>query len=425
MRRLADEGIVFENAFCDVTWTIPSVASIMTGTYPFEHGVRTVLDRLSPDQVTLAELLGKAGYRTAAIVGSVAADHRFGFGQGFDTYDDEFDRAFLRKLSVPEPDDELFDGERAARLRWFNLRLHTTAYRPDEKVTDEAVEWLDSHPEEPFFLWVHFFGPHEKPNRRSRARRGSSTSLYDPAQYDRDVEAADRQVGRLLERVRRDPRDPGTAIILHSDHGQTLSEHSPPGHGVDIYDTSARVPLIVRLPGRQRAGERVSRLVRNLDIFPTALRLARVPLPPSIHGRDLLEAGVEGDELTFLETQRLTFRRLETIVADEREWKVRWAHRGLRTPGWKLVIRDPIVVEREEEGARRPSPESLREFRSIELYDLAADPLEQNNAASVEPARVAKMLGMLKTQPGAEATGDWGDLDPELRERLQSLGYAE
>ena len=137
--RLAAEGIVFEQAVADVSWTVPSVASVLTGQYSFRHGVLTFYDRLAAEQTTIAEILRREGYRNAAIVGSYPLDRRFGFDQGFDVYDDEMTTP-LAKIRAREEGEE--GRKRDEWLGWMQDATATRGYRPDDEVADRAIAWL-------------------------------------------------------------------------------------------------------------------------------------------------------------------------------------------------------------------------------------------------------------------------------------------
>jgi arylsulfatase A-like enzyme len=424
IQRLAEEGILFEKAFCDTTWTTPSIASLLTGKYPFDHGLQTYLNRLSTDESTLAELLAEQGYRTGAIVASFPVDRRFGLAQGFESYDDEADKGYLDGTRSPGPKEEWFDGTKQEMWRWYMGRRMTRTYRTDHQVAKRAIEWLDRHDDDPFFLWVHFYGPHEKLKPRSRRIGREKRRAMREAAYDRDVAITDRQVGRLLTRLGRDPRMDRTAIVFHSDHGETLSEREEPGHGFDLYETTAHVPLILRLPGGERGGTRSSRIVRNIDVFPTLLRLAEIDVPEGLPGRDLLIADQEEGAHAYIES----FLHTSDYGADEAESVAglhgfRWGLRGLRTSRWKLVVRTPIREDSDETTVEaEPLPEPV-----FELYDLEADPEERRNLASSEPEQLERLLALLQSYPatGPGEAGEPLELDAAARENLRALGYLE
>ena len=188
---LAREGIVFEKAFADTSWTLPSLSSVLTGTYPSDHNVRTWNDSLASEALTLAEILRDHGYDTAAIVGSYPLDRFFGLAQGFDHYDDKMTTALYQEkifgTDLPVTDVPLDDSVQA-KGEWRSQREQSNAYRRDDEVADAAIRWLANSPSQRFFLWVHFFGPHEKDNRliADPAKRKAHTA-HQIAQYPGDV----------------------------------------------------------------------------------------------------------------------------------------------------------------------------------------------------------------------------------------------
>jgi len=410
---LAESGIVFENAFCNVTWTIPSMASVMTGLYDFEHGVQTPFDRLEGAAPTLAELLRRAGYYTAAIVASYPLDRRFGFDRGFATYsDDTTAPLFAPEQPEGSVDESLFEHD---RLAWYAQRAGQSAFRSDAAVVDEAIAWIERKPVSPFFLWVHLFGPHA----RGTAERTS-------AEYDRDVVATDRELGRFLNALRRAPWWKRTMVVFHADHGETIDEHRAHGHGRNLHDSAARVPIIIRLPGDRRAGERVGRLVRNLDVFATALRRAGIEPPGSTRGRDLLDPKDGQSESTYLATYMIPLRL--TLDVEGKETEVGFRLRGIRTEAWKLVVLEPVAATpwSPHEGTALPAT-FVEERRRVQLYDLQQDPNERIDVAKQRPEVVRELLALLQETEasGTVTSAPRRALDPDVRRQLEKLGYIE
>jgi len=246
---LAARGSRFDQAFTSVPLTIPSHATLFTGLLPPHHGVRTNGDqRLSTDALTLAELLQRAGWRTHAAVGAFVTQAHWGFGQGFDVYDDS--------LGVPTD-----------RLSW-------RAERPASQVVDDALAALDSGAD---FLWVHMFDPHApyEPPEPQRSR-------HQGRPYDGEIAAMDAEIGRLLARV------PGGAlIVVVGDHGEGLGDGGEQQHGLLLQDATLRVPLLVAGPGVPVGV--IHRTVSLADVTPTLLRMLDVPLPAELDGTDLFE----------------------------------------------------------------------------------------------------------------------------------------
>ncbi len=440
IEELARQGIVFEQAYTDTTWTLPAVSSLLTGKYPNRHNVRTWSDRLADDHETLAEILGRNDYHTAAIVGSYPLDHRFGLAQGFASYDDEMEISLVRGVRGKEPEEWLFDRSRGGRAMYLMARERSSGYRPDDQVADRAISWLQRNPDTPFFLWLHFFGPHEKEKRPTLPRdikaldqeEGISKQQWTAeriAAYDPDVKSMSHHVGRVLDALHRDRRWNHTAVIFHSDHGQSLNDHGLFGHGFDLFEPTARVPLIVRLPGDRRAGERVSRTVCNLDVFATILALAglEVALGEDLPSIDLLAAPPD-DVPVYLESYHTTKLTTRELTLDGGIIRAGRVLRGVRLGSWKLVKWDWVVID-PERYLKPVSPQLPDAEPSFGLYNLAEDPQEQENLASRHPAKLAELKALLADYARDETPRrppSWiseAELDEAAKERLRSIGY--
>ena len=213
--RLAVEGIRFDSAFAHAPMTLPSHTSILTGEYPFRHGVRdNGAFRFGESRVTLAEMLGQAGYRTGAFVGSFMLDVRFGLGQGFDVYDDYY-------------------GEKGAADS-FHFKE-----RPAEQVLEPATSWI-GRGEAPWFAWVHLFDPHLPYAPPAPYLRGRQDEPYQA-----EVAYVDHELGKFLERLREAGALDNTLVVFTADHGESLGEHGEQTHGAFAYNSTLRVPLIL------------------------------------------------------------------------------------------------------------------------------------------------------------------------------------
>jgi arylsulfatase A-like enzyme len=428
--RLAQEGVLFENAFCDVTWTTPSMASVMTGRYATVHGMRSSYQQLSPDVTTLAEVLHAHGRQTAAIVGSFPLDSMFGLDQGFELYDDTFRLPLVLSHDgdpTPEAPAKSTPGAKGIlrQMRQFLLEKAThDAYRPDNEVSDRAIRWLREERREPFFLWVHYFGPHEKPQQQ--ASSDEEQRQIQLAQYDPDVAFADEQVGRLLAVLDESGLTDHTAVILHADHGQSLGEHFYFGHGRRVYDPSQHIPLIMRLPGVIPIGRRVTRMVRNIDILPTVLDLTHVQASIPLDGVSLLPimagADLGGPEEVYVETYLPTLSLFADLVG---EHKVHMGFRrlGIRTPEWKFIINDP----REFMDVDHPPPvtdEMRKRYYFEQLFDLRADPGEQHDVINQHRDLAKRFFNrVMEYQKMHGLKSPSMSLKEGDRERLRSLGY--
>jgi arylsulfatase A-like enzyme/predicted Zn-dependent protease len=361
---LAARGVRFEEMQTAVPLTGPSHATILTGQYPPTHGVRgNVVFTLDDKHPTLATLLKRGGYRTAAFVGAYPVAAAFGFGQGFDTFDEEFHET--------SPVDQ--GAERRAN-----------------EVADAAGQWLASAgADAPFFAWLHFYDPHApyappSPYREQFAGRP----------YEGEVAFTDAQIGRVLDALRASGREGNTVVIALADHGEGLGDHGEATHAVLTYQSTMRVPFIVAGPGV--AGPRTIRTrVATIDVLPTALGLLGLEADRSLLGRDLRPLMNGRDVAADPFYQESLFGRLNCHWATLRGWV---------KDDWKLIA-----------GA------------SPELYNLAADPGELHNLAGSDPDRVRRMTdelqrGLQRLAPGGDRAQPRA-ASAEQEERLRSLGY--
>ncbi len=362
--RLARDSVVFDNALTPVPLTLPAHASILTGLSPAEHGVRDNLGyRL--DAPTWAERLRAAGYETQAFVSAYVLRRRTGIGRGFAHFDDGIEVTGDATLGHLE--------------------------RPGSETVHEAVTALDRHvtakgTEAPLALWLHLFEPHapyEPP--------APFDQLADP--YDGEIAAADAAVGTFLDALRRHGLYEEALIIVLADHGEGLGDHGELEHGVLLHGETIRVPLIVKLPGNLRAGERFPHPVSLLDVAPTILETAGLPEAlggKKLPGRSLLEPAAPNAPVRRVASETF-YPRIH----------FGWSElRSLTGPRFHLV-----------EGPR------------AELFDLQADPDETRNVVD-EQRRVYHQ--MRRELQGSSAGGFEapGRVDPEDAARLAALGYA-
>ena len=438
---LAAEGALFEVAVTDTPWTTPSMSSVLTGRYATAHGFKsTNADRLAQTNVTLAEILRDAGYATAAVVGSFPLDAVFQLDQGFDHYDDEFTTPIW---SMPGHEFEHIESdffETPDDQRFFILsKALNDSRREDSEVTDAALAWLAGHANGPFFLWVHYFGPHEKPDWRVAEERREHRRV---AMYDPDTARVDDEVGRLMDALAARGLADATLVIFHADHGESLGEQGLLGHGQLLNEATMRIPLILRYPRRVGAGVRDGRLARNVDILPTVLDAVGLPADDVAPGRSLLPrvgswvgrwvASLADDEApdAYMETYYPAHVAFATPVTlpDGTEARVGLIRRGVRTRDWKFVRSEPHRIIDVAPGSVPEIPVELaRTLVREELFDLTADDGEQRNVIAERPEVAAEMRARLQRHLDSERaeTSEVQPLDPEMKLRLESLGYAE
>ena len=375
MDALAAQGVRFDRALAQVPITPPSHAVILSGTYPMYNSVRDFTSTPLPKNVgSLAEAFQRHGYDTAAFVSSAVLESSWGFGRGFQTYDDQFN---LRNVDVA------------------NLG---TVERRAEQTVNLLLAWLKAHPAvgaaaRPFFVWLHLYDPHwpYDPPEPFRAQ-------YAGHPYDGEIAYADSQLARLFDYLRQRGVYDRTLIVLMSDHGESLGEHGEDEHGFFIYESTLHVPLIFKLPRSEAAPRVVHRTVGLIDVAPTLLELLHLedPLRRQFQGAslasDILGKGAGADRSVYAET----YYPLRTFGWSEL--------RAISTDHFKFI--------------EAPHPE---------LYDRLKDPQEMHNLAgeraSVAAALREQLTGIERRYASTEPLATGPALSPETVEKLRSLGY--
>jgi arylsulfatase A-like enzyme/Tfp pilus assembly protein PilF len=339
---------------------------MLTGLYPFEHGVRNNGNFYLGDRVeTLATALKGKGYRTAAFVSAFVLDRRYGLARGFDVYDDRMDGARPHVLS--------FEAER----RGDRTALALSA-------------WLDASSRDassPFFAWLHLYDPHEPYSPPSPFREA-----FADAPYDGEIAFDDNIVASILDRLGQLGLRDDTLIVVAGDHGESLGDHGEETHTMFVYEAAIRVPMIFWRPGRLPGGVVVHDPVRLTDITPTVLDLLGLPAIAAKDGRSLVTLMNGGNG-----TGPAVYA--ETLVP---QLYMNWAPlRTVREDRWKLI--------------QAPRPE---------LYDLATDPGEQQNvyAARQQTARSLEQQ-LARITGGSAGAMNTGAIDREALDKLASLGY--
>jgi arylsulfatase A-like enzyme/Tfp pilus assembly protein PilF len=364
--RLAGQGALFEQTIAPAPLTLPAHSTIFTGLLPPRHGVRDnggyVLD---PSHQTLATALKRTGRATGAFVGAFVLDAKFGLDAGFDTYHDKFDLSRRRSISLG------------------------SISRTAGEVVENAMPWLDEHASRPFFAWLHFYDAHSpyEPPEPFRSR-------FQDRPYAGEIAYVDSQVGRLLQWLDTRQLADRTIVVVIGDHGESLNEHGEGTHGLFIYESTTRVPFIIRTPYSLPAGQRVKSVARSEDVMPTVLELVGDRAPDDIQGRSLLPmlAGTTEDLNLDAYSESLYARN-----------HYGWSElRALRSGRFKYIA------------TTRP-----------ELYDLERDPKEERNLFDERRALADRMAQELDKLAAESAKGEAGPsaVDPETRERLAALGY--
>jgi choline-sulfatase len=369
---LAAEGVLFEKARTCVPITLPSHVSIMTGAYPAFHGVReNGYYKAADSLVTLAEIFKEAGYATAAFVGAFPLESRFNLNQGFDHYGDAFgDREGLGRAGLGGV--SIFYQE-----------------RPAGEVNAEFFRWLDDARGEPFFAWLHYFDPHQP-----HEMRPPYDSMCAGRPYDAEIAYVDECVGKLRQELQRRGLLERTVLAVTSDHGEALGEHGELTHALLLYDSTLRVPMIIRCPQSMGLQTRVSLPVRTVDLAQTLLELAGVGPTSRLQGSSLVPA-----------------MRGHTISEEDHYYETFY---GKLHFGWSVLLG---YQKGDWKYVHGPSPE---------LYDVSRDGGESDNLVDAHPEVAAELRSDL-FQLVSDARGTdhsvLSDPDQETVARLRALGY--
>jgi len=258
---LARGGTLFSQIDSQIPLTLPSHASLLTSTYPAGNKIEENGALVPPGAVTLASVLKSHGYRTAAFIGSIALDRRYGLDQGFETYDSPFEST----AGIENP--------YSARL----TRDATLVFR-------SARRWIETNQNHPFFAFLHLYDLH-LPYRLP----GYSTIKPSLAGYDAELAYVDTALGRFLDSLAHDGLWKKAVVVLLSDHGESLGEHGESGHGYFVYESTIHVPLLVHWPADSRGvrPERVEEPGGLIDVAPTILDVLRIATPRSFRGKSL------------------------------------------------------------------------------------------------------------------------------------------
>ena len=361
---LAANGVQFLNAYCQVPLTCPSHCSILTGTYPVYHQVRNNgAYYLPPEIQTLAETLKTKGLETSAFVSSFTVDSRFGLDQGFDVYDD---------LLSPDQTFKALNSERRA-----------------DAVYASFSRWVDENKEGQFFSWIHFFDPHIPYDPPSHYRE---EFLDNP--YDGEIAFMDFYIGKIIEKLREQGLLERTLIVVAGDHGEAFGEKREKGHGVFIYESTMRVPLIFYAANNLPQGDLIEARVRLIDIMPSVLDMLNITVSPGIQGTSLLPH-IEGKKKEDLSSYIESYFPRENYGWSELV--------GLIDGDWKFI--------------KAPKQE---------LYNLRQDPREEKNLIQEESKVALEKRDMLENiikDSISPLVAEKRTLTSEERERLRSLGY--
>jgi arylsulfatase A-like enzyme len=417
---LAKDSVVYTNAYAVSSWTMPTHASMFTGKFPTAHGANYDPEGplnlgegigaqyggyrarpIAEDEVTLAQILSEQGYATAGIIAGPWLLERFRLSKGFEHWDD--------------------DGVTALNGR------------PAEDVTRAAIEYVDQHVDEPFFLFLNYYDPHSPwfhdPPRDAEGKFNGPPRPFqerdvphvlppgfDPTKlddtsfrsicYDAEIRYMDREIGRLLDHLKLRGLYEDAWIFVLSDHGEllgdrVLGEKGLWGHGDSLTQAEIHIPFFVKEPGAaRRTGEDAS-FVQQVDVLPTVLARLGLPLPPDVQGVPL-----GGKHLVVAELYKLPIMNARVEGPNAKDWR----HLG----DWRVLVDGPHKYGWSSNGTPF-------------LVDLSRDPEERTNLVedwTDVATRLEQALdAYLRTLPRPGATGDVSQPTPEELKLLEGLGY--
>lgn len=416
----ARDAVRFDKAFSQASWTKPSFGTLFTGLYPEAHGATSKTASLSASVETLAGLLQQGGYYTKGFSNNPNMTSTFGMDRGFTDYVDlKPDPLFRAPASAMNL--SLYGLLRKVflvaegKLRGGRLRV-TDFYQPADRVSATALDWLDSGTVPsgtPFYLYLHYmethdpFMDHSQPGvgyARARMEHPDPDRWLEPMRkaYLSEIEYLDKHLGLLFEGLKARGLYDNTVIVFVSDHGEEFYDHKGWWHGQTLYEELLRVPLVVKLPNSAGGGAVNADMARLIDVPPTLLALAGLPKGAAMSGQPLCDAAGAFTNSAIA----------WSFAQNDFEGNVL---QGIRS-------KDRAFIQANEDNPRGARP--------AELYDMTADPRQQNNLADSpefgeEAKRLAEVVGQFlrlifenAPEPGAEV-----EVSPQLRQQLEALGY--
>ena len=371
LQRWAQQGAVFERALAQSSWTKTSMTSLLTSLWPRAHGVKLATDGLASGALSLAEVFSAAGYASYGVQTNGWLHQSFGFKQGFDRYSFPTASAGAR---FPQP----------------------AVWPHADRVYEETVRLLEGHEgDEPFFLYLHFMDVHQYAAPREFQRFGTDTR----GQYLASIRWVDDVVQRVRELLERQRRLERSVLVFASDHGETFGENGIHGHAQNVLTKVLQVPLVIRFPFPLEP-LRVSEQVRNLDVAPTLLEIAGIPVPDLYQGRSMVGLMTGGDR----SGDRTSYASLDDLL-------------------FVKAVRQLSVNDGSWSFAR--NTEDGAEF----LFDRVVDPGENVNLVEREPEQAARMRRLLDAylagEPFPETRVADVRVDPNIARLLRALGYLE
>jgi arylsulfatase A-like enzyme len=404
----ARDGVIYQNAWSPSSWTLPAVVSVLTGVYPFRHGIMKGDVKFSENNApALATLLTRAGYDSLGISHSFVASDRFGVTVGFQQFH-LFDHLSKNELRSQEVRKTLLSAllQRQDPIRPIFAYLHTVDPHAPYTLTPEGRGYTEQSP--------GALDPSKySPKTFTVEGLGSNPAEVEhlKALYDGEVAVTERQFGRFLNMLKLLDLYDDSVIVLLSDHGEEFNEHGGFDHGRTLYEEQLRVPLIVKYPGSKWAGTRILQRVSTLDLAPTILALAEVETDNLIlDGRSLLPS-----ELTDSQPERALFAEVNPAPAEH-----------LSSVNYRAIVQGNLKCIENLAG----NDQFGRPVPRWQVYDLGSDPGEANalDDDSEGSRRCQDLLAEWYAAELARGTVGQGTLirtDEDALKELRALGYIE
>jgi len=406
---LASESALFLNVYAPSPWTLPSHVSMMTGLNASRHQIYSEDQRMSSETITLAELMRMDNFFCSAFTGGGFVSSAFGFADGFDSYYERTDEVAL---------------DHAAEL----------CFR-------DVSRWIEFNKDRDFFLFIHTYQPHDpyvsplpyKTRFLSEQARwthlnllgylGGQSGIYKPLPpeerqniidlYDGEISYTDeRLLGPLVDTLKELSLFDQTMIIFTSDHGEEFFEHGGWGHGHSLYEESLKVPLLIKFPGKKFSGRRIENIVSLVDILPTVL---------DEYGIDKRQNDFDGRSLLPLLKGKEKGHRTFLSEVGENILNLHLPRKTATNEGmYKFILNGKLSQNESDFFQVLPAP-----VKTLELFDLSADPFEKNNIVD-ERARLAqRFLAQIEILQGLTKgrAGETAVIDEELEAQLRALGY--
>jgi arylsulfatase A-like enzyme len=392
---LAASSIVFEQAIAQSAITPVSHASIMTGLNPYNHNLRSlhggVSYELPESRLTLAEIMQANGYATGGFVSAFPVTIHYGLHQGFETWDEEFQKKDEIKV-----------------LSETGVVNTGTAQRTCKITTEKAIDWLRNHAEKPFFAWIHFFDVHDPillpPDEYLKRFYPASRDKPDILRsvYDAEIAFMDDQINLIQKELENLNIKENTIVAILSDHGEGLGDHDWWGHSI-LYQEQIRLVFLLSVPGKKQ-GILVPSQVRSIDLVPTLIELLGLDIPTEtgFDGKSLLEV-IDNPDAPARIAYSESINDLTAYYDSQMQNESLYA---ISDGQWKLILH------------REKSKD-----KGIELYDLQSDPRELTDLSKKHPEINARLRNRLDQMQSIVQDPPRPKMDEKTKERLKSLGY--